>query len=477
MKRHMIETNRFKKNVAIGCLILTSSFAMANRPNIIFLEVDDLNYKFMSASGSTLLETPHIDSLARTGVYFENAMCQGMMCGPSRNSLVSGLLPHSMGFYRNGQMRALPKGCWTFPRALQEAGYYTAYVGKSHIRTGGPGTLASGVGLDFVRSTAGRAVLMSNVKKGKDQSGDWYFKHLESQGLVQQFIDDASKPSTLPEDDYLDGLFTKTTLDLIDQYNEDKPFFIWLNYSLPHGPHDVNKEYHTFLPDDMPGIQKASFTPPPKLIKDTKPAKPTMKKTQAEYCGAITFLDRQIGRILENLRENEKLDNTVVVLFSDHGIMMGDHELIHKGTLFRQITTPTLLVSWPKGFKQGQVVKHPVELMDLIPTTLDLAGALKWDTRPIKAGESLRPFLTGEGTFKRKLAFGEVESYVAAVDGHYRLIRGEGHNLLFDDINDPDNLINIAEQHPARVAQLTTAIDQWLKTTGPVRPAGFYKAN
>ena len=332
------------------------------------------------------------------------------------------------------------------------------------------------MGFDHAEFTAGRAVLLSKARKGQDIK-DWYFDYLKKEDLYDTLLEDDKKKrySTLPEDAYLDGFFTKASIDYLNQYKTNKPFFLWINYSLPHGPHDVNENYHTFSPEDMPGIQTANFAPPEKLIKDTKPAKPTMKKTQAEYCGAITFLDRQIGRIMQTLKDKKLIDNTVVVLFSDHGIMMGDHELIHKGTLFRQITTPTLIISWPKGFKKNAVVTHPVELMDLIPTALDLTGGSTWDTRPIKAGESLLPFLTGQGTFKRKLAFGEVESYVAVVDGHYRLIRGEGYNLLFDEIKDPDNLTDISDQHPERVALLTKAVDQWLSKTGPVRPAGYYK--
>ncbi len=449
----------------------------AERPNILFIEIDDLNYKYSSLAETPLVETPVMDRLAGSGTYFRNAMCQGMMCGPSRNALISGLYPHSMGFYRNGQFNAFPANTWMFPQALQKSGYTTAYIGKSHIKAlKGTKGMGAEMGFDHAEYTAGRAVLLSRARKGQD-TRDWYFDYLKEAKLYDTLLEDDQKKrySTLPEDAYLDGFFTKASMRFLDGYQKDKPFFLWINYSLPHGPHDVNETYHTFSPENMPGTQKANFTPPQKLIKDTRPAKPTMKKTQAEYCGAITFLDRQIGRILENLKKNKQFDNTVVVLFSDHGIMMGDHELIHKGTLFRQITTPTLLVSWPRCFKQGQVVKHPVELMDLIPTALALADASEWDTRPIKAGESLLPFLTGEGTFQRELAFGEVESYVAVLDGHYRLIRGEGHNLLFDDINDPDNLSNIAKQHPERVGQLSAAVDTWLDQTGPVRPAGFYK--
>ena len=104
------------------------------KPNIVFVEVDDLTYSYLGCMGNRLVKTPNIDALARQGVLFKNAVCQGMMCGPSRNCLMTGLYPHNLGFYRNGQMKELPQGVWTLPKALQRSGYYTAWVGKSHIR-------------------------------------------------------------------------------------------------------------------------------------------------------------------------------------------------------------------------------------------------------------------------------------------------------------------------------------------------------
>ncbi|VGO19206.1 sulfatase family protein [Pontiella sulfatireligans] len=469
--------------IATACVCLggTTSYSVARpahqKPNIVFIEVDDLNYKYSGLAEKKLLETPNIDRIAQSGTYFKNAMCQGMMCGPSRNSLISGLYPHSMGFYRNGQMGSFPKGTWMFPQALQKAGYFTSYIGKSHIKgyAGTKGGLGPDLGFDHSQHTAGRAVLLGKAKKG-GAIDDWYFNFLQEEGLFETLVADSEnkRNSTLAEDAYLDGFFTKATLDFLDGYKAKKPFFLWINYSLPHGPHDVADKYHTFSADDMPGVQKANFTPPEKLVKDTKRVKTDMKETQADYCAATTFMDRQVGRVLENLKKNNMLENTVVVFFSDHGIMMGDHERIHKGTLFRQITTPSLLVSWPKGFKQNTVVKTPVELMDVIPTALELADGSQFDERKINLGESLLPLLTGKGTYERKLAFGEVESYVAVSDGRYRLIRGEGHNLLFDDLNDPDNLTEISEQHPEKTAELAKAVDEWLSKTGPViPPKGF----
>ncbi|NQV34048.1 MAG: sulfatase-like hydrolase/transferase, partial [Phycisphaeraceae bacterium] len=289
-------------NIWLVATCVIQSLATA-QPNILFIEIDDLNYKYSSLSDKTLVETPVMDSLAKSGTYFRNAMCQGMMCGPSRNSLISGLYPHSMGFYRNGQLNTFPADTWMFPQALQASGYDTAYIGKSHIKAlKGHERMGPEMGFDHAEFTAGRAVLLSKARKGQDIK-DWYFDYLKKEDLYDTLLEDDKKKrySTLPEDAYLDGFFTKASMEYLNQVKKDEPFFLWINYSLPHGPHDVNKSYHTFSPEDMPGIQTANFSPPAKLIKDTRPAKGTMKKTQAQYCGAITFLDRQIGRIMQTL--------------------------------------------------------------------------------------------------------------------------------------------------------------------------------
>lgn len=462
-------------------MLLAGAFSVwgaqaVQQPNIIFIEVDDLNYKFAGQLGKGYARAPHMEALAVNGVYFENAMCQGMMCGPSRNSMVSGMLPHSMGFYRNGQMKSLPDGVWTFPNALQEAGYFTSYVGKSHIRPyGGKENMSEGMGFDHVQSTAGRAVLQSSLKRGKELAGDWYYDYLKENDLLDKFADECGHPTTLSEDEYLDGFFTRASIDFLNGYTQDKPLFMWLNYSLPHGPHDVNQRYlDQYEASEMPGIQEAAFTPPEKLVKDTRLSKgdEATRKTQSEYCAAVTYLDDQIGRLIAVLEQKKMMENTVIVFFSDHGIMMGDHNRLHKGTLFRQVTNPALVISSPKVFRKGVKESAPVELLDLIPTVLELAGHPELDGRDIKEGESLMPLLTGNGSFERPYSFCEVESYVAVSDGSYRLIKGEGNVLLFDEVNDPDNLEDISSMHPEKVAELSKAVDEWLDRTGPVLPPG-----
>lgn len=461
--------------------ILPALFALAlhvpaahAKPNILFIEVDDLNYKYLSCSGSVIVETPNIDSLARSGVYFRNAMCQGMMCGPSRNCLMTGLYPHNLGFYRNGQMGDLPTGVWAFPAALKRAGYHTAWIGKSHIHPPGgksdPDAMSTALGFDSVHKTLGRAMLGS----GKQRPGDWYFEHLSKRGLLEKFCEEYPKPSTLSEGDYLDGFFTTAAIDFLSGYESEKPFFLWLNYSLPHGPHDVAQKYHDeFSPGQMPGVTRAKFEAPEMLLKDTKPIRSEQRalESQASFCAAITYLDRQIGHVLKCLEIRGMKDDTIIVFFSDHGIMMGDHGLRHKGTLFRQVTNPALIVSRPSAFLEGVTRDDPVELRDVLDTCLDLAKAPTADYGKYP-GHSLIPLLTGDGQYARNVAFGEIEGFVAASDGRYRLIKGDGTALLFDDLQDPDNLADISGDYPEIVARLGAAVDAWLEKTGPVLPPG-----
>lgn len=484
-----------------------------NKPNILFIEVDDLNYEYLSSFGSSLVSTPNIDRLAKTGVRFENAVCQGMMSGPSRNSLMTGLYPHNLGFYNNGELKSLPEGIWTFPRGLQASGYYTAWIGKCHIRPFGKDkteAMREQMGFDFVKQTEGRVVISrkasaeaynneedpdaspdeayennSSLKKAnrdnnqregskdKKANSDWYLSFLAESGYLEQFLEEYPDISTLPEDVYLDGFFTHNAIDFLDGYSGDKPFFLWLNYSVPHEPYDVAREYHDpFKPEDMPGSTLPDFKAPDALLKKTKWSadEEFHKKEQAGHCAAVTFLDRQVGRVIEALISNGQLENTVIFFFSDQGVMLGDHQRNMKGTLFRQITNPALIISFPSEFMSGKVITTPIELTDLINTTFDIAGREPSVMNQCRNSNSLVPVLRGKKQSVRKYAFGEIDGYVMVTDGRYRLISGKDISLLFDDRNDPKNLHDLAEVRPRKVRRLTRAIDAWLTEKGPVLP-------
>ena len=454
------------------------------RPNIVFVEVDDLLYRFMGKMGRNFTQTPHIDQLAQNGVYFQNAVCQGMMCGPSRNSLISGKYPHNLGFYKNGQMGPLPEGTWSLPAALHRAGYATAWVGKCHVhppREKGESiseAMEKEMGFDYAVASVGRALLCSRVRKGKNLDGDVYIEHLRKKGLLQTYIDDCKKMSpvtSLPEEDYLDGFYTQTAIQWLKNYDEKKPFFLWLNLSCPHGPHDVPQKYHDLYKDkEIPPPLTDSFGEeiPAGLLENNQPATPEkIAYNRRRYAAATTFVDAMLGKIEEELKQKGVLENTVIVFFSDHGIFMGNHGRFHKGSVFAEITNPSLIVSWPKEFRKGVVETQPVELLGLLGMCLDLAQAPE-EEKKIPYGESILPLLTGKGTYQTRYVFSEIEGFQSCFDGRYRYIANAEKPLLFDLQSDPTEMKNVAKEHPEVVQRMQKAVDEWFKKTGQPLPAG-----
>jgi arylsulfatase A-like enzyme len=401
-------------------------------------------------------------------------MCQGTMCGPSRNCLITGTYPHQLGFYQNGDMRKLPEDAWVLPKALRHAGYQTAWIGKSHLKPWfskrGADTFDGYFGFDYSLHTLGRTMLGGGGEdKEAGSAPNPYTDHLKARGLWDKFLEEAkgNKNTTLAEDDYLDGWFTRHAVDYIAAYQETRPLFLWLNYSLPHDPYDVPDAYHApFATAKVPGLGKPeNFTVPASLMERTKEAKSEAAITahQRGYHAAIHYLDGQIGRVIAALERKGMLGNTWIVFFSDQGVMQGSLGLLHKHTLFRQITQPALIIRPPAGKDGGKRVDYPVELTDLLPTMLELAGS----QGKAPAGVSLLPVFSG-GKPAREFTFCEIYKWIAVSDGTHRLLRsttGEAP-LLFNDRADPENRVNLAAKSPEVVARLSKAIDTWLAATG-----------
>ncbi len=460
-----------------------SGRAASSRPNVLFFEVDDLMYRFMDKLGRHFTITPNIDQLANQGIYFSNAVCQGMMCGPSRNSLITGVYPHNLGFYRNGQMGDLPRDIWSLPAAMRRAGYATAWVGKCHVhppresRKQKISEALTGMGFDYAVASAGRAVLASRVRKGVKMDGDVYIEHLKKYGVLDQYINDCKTrraTTSLPEEHYLDGFYTNTALEWLENYDGRKPFFLWLNLSCPHGPHDVPQKYHDMYNGrELPGPLTTSFGDeiPAGLLKDNRPVRPgQVEEHRRGFAAATTFVDAMLGKAIAELKKKGQFDNTVIVFFSDHGIFMGNHGRFHKGSVFNEICNPSLIIYYPKKFRKGVVEASPVELISLLKTTLEIAGAPASEKKK-PYGENLMPLLTGKGEYKTKYAFSEIEGFQSCFDGRYRYIANDAIPLLFDRQNDPGEMKNIAEEKPEIAARMEKVTEQWLKDTGPVLPA------
>ncbi len=458
-------------------------------PNIIWIEADDLMPRFMNKLGEGFGYTPNLDRLATEGICFPNAVCQGPMCGPSRNGLITNLYSHNLGFYRNGHLRWLPAGIWTFPPVLRDVGYQTAYIGKSHIKAPADNPKATkdealqGYGFDYVQCTGERYALWSALKKGKDVSGVPYIQHLKRRGKYEQFLKDNDgygNLSTMTDDiDYLDGYTTQVAIDWLNkERNVQKPFFLWFNFCLPHGPYDVPQRWYDKVADltiPPPKTDRFGHEVPASLLKDNSAIK-SEKRTAQDRLGEaanVAFMDAQIGRLLEALETSGILNDTVIVFFSDHSIFLGNHGRMHKGTLFEESISTSMIVRYPKRFAQNQINLHPMELMDLVPTTFELAQVAK-PNGVSKNGFSVVPLLEGKRSNGRTYAFSEILDAQSATGSRYRYIVSEGVEILYDHKADPWEMKNVAPVLPEVTERMRNAVREWMKTSGPIHTPKTY---
>ena len=218
---------------------------------------------------------------------------------------------------------------------------------------------------------------------------------------------------------------------------------------------------------------KDSDVPPLIRDKDGAPI-PTVLRTQlwdqgraaalrarAEYMGMIDFVDSQVARVIKAIDKKGIRNNTMIVFFSDQGVMEGDHGLGHKYTLYKEVLNASLIIDLP-GAKKGARVKRPVELLDVVQTALDVAGAPK-EERAKAHGYSLMPQLKGTGDIPRKAAFSEIFGCVSMVTEDFKYIETPEGNVLFDLKNDPDETKNVINELPEIAKKMATQMDAWLK--------------
>lgn len=467
--------------------------AETRRPNIVLLESDDHHYQALRVMGEPL-QTPHIDRLAARGVLFRNNVCQGTMCSPSRNALLTGSYPHNTGVYHNrdGNMAA---DAWTIALALRRAGYTTALVGKSHFkphsdvavrdRTAELTTAQlNRLGFDYVHAVAGK-VSAATSKLGPGQ--DPYRDYLRDKGLLDKLQQDYAEnrgggradyvgASVLPEEHYQDTYIASRAIDFIAAHTGEKPFFLWVDFVAPHPPADAPQPYASMyeaaaMRKPLRGAEGQTAAARRRPASDE-----TYQRFRAAYYGMITLLDAQVGRIVAALEQSGQLDNTVIVFTGDQGSMLGDLGFWGKGVFYKGSINSPLVIAGPAGLVRPGVVDRPVELIDLAPTFLDLAAASSEDRARCR-GESLAALLSGRGEYRRSAAFAEDHETKMVVTARYKYIQSPSEALLFDLEADPDELVNLAGKRPEVEAELGRRIAEWLDQTGPVLPPNTVAPN
>lgn len=381
----------------LGATLLAACTALAGapRPNFVLLLADDHGQQAASCYGSTLVQTPHLDRLAREGVRFTEAFACNSICSPSRATLITGKYNHISGVQRLDEHFDGTQP--TFPKLLQQAGYQTALVGKWHLFT-------EPTGFDFYSVLPGQ--------------GRYFDSPLKETG--QPWGQDGNRGGVVHKG-YLTDIITDLALAWLKRRTPDKPFCLMIHHKAPHAPHDPAPRHKDLFKDTV-------FPEPPNLLDDYAGRAPAVVAGQLSwsrllqqcepqyqpikqqftgdrahdtrlmyqeylrnYLRLVVALDENVGRVLDFLDQSGLASNTVVIYTSDNGYFLGEHGFYNKMWMYEESLHLPLLIRTPQG-KPG-VCHELVAMLDIAPTVLDLAGA---SVPPDLQGKSMRPLLAGQ---------------------------------------------------------------------------------
>ena len=418
--------------------------------NVLFITVDDLNTS-LGCYGAAIVQSPQIDRLAARCVRFARAYCQSPLCNPSRASFLSGRRPATTGVYNNQQHPRFTIGdVPLLPEYFRQHGYFTARVGKvAHDEPGK--SFEEMITWDYARNSPVPA-------------------------------EDAAQPGLLPlrarpadgrDEDEPDGRTAQEVVRLLEQPRR-QPFFIACGFQKPHWPYVAPQKYFDLYPLDqiqLPPVSREARkdVPPvafPHYAEDAQMTPQQQRQAIRGFYACISFVDAQVGVLLEALDRCRLWDRTVVVFFSDHGFHYGEHGgLWRKMTLFAESTRVPLLIAAP-GRVRGAVSPRLAELVDLYPTLADLCGL---PPPPGMEGTSLRPLLDDPRRPWKPAAFTDLQRGCgvrgrAVHTEHFRYTEwGERHGAeLYDLDNDPRegrNLINDTA-YAATLADMRRLLDE-----------------
>ncbi|MGE0378265.1 MAG: sulfatase [Planctomycetaceae bacterium] len=354
------------------------------RPNILFIMTDQHRSDALGANGNTIIQTPHLDRLASEGANFTHCFVQAPVCVPSRVSFFTGRYPHS---HKNRvNYTPLDRREVLMQARLREAGYTTAAVGKLHYYPPDERE-AKRTGFDFVELHDAVAPL--------DRFSAyvaWRNEHDPQAGVGYRELAQDIPPGKNPFRQAIDQQYTETSwVGLSTRYHirdlaaSGKPFFLFCSFWKPHSPFEVPQPFDSLydgidipLPEPM-SLEAIARLPPPLrlLILRGKPVYGTdrnrLQWMYRSYYGAITHIDREVGRILEELEQAGVAENTIVVFSSDHGDQLLEHGLMGKNCFFEASIRVPLIIRYPDTVRPG--VNHElVESVDVLPTLIELAG-------------------------------------------------------------------------------------------------------
>jgi uncharacterized sulfatase len=449
-------------------------YAADAKLNVLFIATDDMNND-LGCYGHPLVKTPNLDRLAARGTRFDRAYCQFPLCSPSRSSVMTGLRPDATRVFDLAYhfRRGLPDVV-TLPQLFMKHGYFAARVGKIY-HYGNPGDIGTD-GLDD--PTSWKQVVNPY---GRDKVEEKQIVNFtSSRGL-------GSSLSVLKaegaDEEQTDGMVATEAIKLIEAHR-DEPFFIAAGFYRPHSPYVAPKRYFDGYPLDKitmsPGPWDYLKHVPEPALSSTRPrpwfgvSQQQAREAKQAYYAAISFVDAQVGRLLDALERLKLSERTVVVFWSDHGYHIGQHGLWKKQSLFEQSARVPLVISAPGQRQAGGASPRTVELVDLYPTLADLAGL---EPPQNLAGRSLKPLLDHPTAQWDKPAFTQVQR--GGFPGHsvrterYRYTewdRGGQGSQLYDYEQDPEEQQNLTAD--PRYASVVSELKASLRNNHPVPVTG-----
>lgn len=430
---------------------------LPEKPNILLIMVDYQAGEDIPDE-TPVLKMPNLQILSEDGIIFRNHICTAPVCMPARYSIISGRYPHYTKMWDNCS-KWLPDGTPLLMGALSDQGYHTAGIGKMHFYP-----------WDRMAEFDERIIA--------DRKGNWagdtlyhddYYQYLKKAGYTRNDylkLQDSGEIFGLydwPLDDslHIDYFVGDQAAKYLGNIQKDKPWFVWVSFNGPHNPWDAPKKYSEYyLNKELPSarrkegeleeqpidITRTRYNYTRKLVDkfDMNPEKQDeiIHRIRAGHYGNLTFIDEQVGKILESLDETDQLDNTIVIWTADHGCSLGDHGLIHKGTHYERSSSVPFVVWFGKNIKKGERLGFSSHV-DLMPTLIDLAGG---EGHNQLEGHSLKKMITGDSE-------GDDHAFVEIL-GNYSIIT---HNYLYgvfpmskervliDRISDPEEFENLID--------------------------------
>ncbi|HWA87255.1 MAG TPA: sulfatase [Opitutus sp.] len=475
-----------KRKAAISALFFfASALVVAAAPpppkfNVLFIVSDDLNCD-LGCYGAKEMRTPNIDRLAARGVRFAHAYCQYPLCSPSRASFLTGRRPNVTGVLLlptakepvSPHFRQFIPATVTLPQLFKNDGAFSARVGKMY-HYGVPSQIGTG-GLDDPLSWT-----QTINPRGRDCDEE----NLITKMHPGKFGDTLSWLAADGEDtEQTDGIGATDAIELLEKFQrEHRRFFLGVGFYRPHTPYVAPKKWFGLYPTSQIELPKLSAddktrTPALAYISSRKGQDETTDDLRRDaiqaYHAATSFVDAQVGRVVDALDRLGLAKNTIIVFTSDHGYHLGDHGLWQKYSLFERSTRVPLIIALPNGLNAGKTAGGLVEMVDIYPTLAALCGLA---APGYLDGTDLRPMLENpEATLKdaafSQLERGNIDGYSVRTD-RWRytewLVEGrQTAEVLFDETNDPAETKDLV--HESAEAALVAKLRERLELIVPAK--------